>query len=75
MELITASRGDPEEFFHYGLRRLREEKLTTAQVLELVVSLAAFAGTAVEEWAEATDRTTNEVLQQIAMNTAQDGDT
>jgi hypothetical protein len=74
MELITASRGDTEQFFRYGVRRLLEEKLSTGRVLELVIVLASFAGAVVDEWAAATDRTTDEVLQQIAMDMAQDGD-
>lgn len=73
MELITASRGDPEQFFTYGLRRLGEEHLSVADVYELVVVLASSAGTAIEEWAEATERTTTEVMHQIAMD-MQDGD-
>lgn len=72
MELITASFGDETEFVHYVAQRLREEKLSAVEAVELIVSLAIFAGTAISEWADATDRTKDEVMHLIGMDIAQE---
>lgn len=73
LEFMTSSLGsNEEEFVEHVRRRCQEELPDLESVVRLITILASFGGNIVAEWAEATDRTPDEVLQPIALEVAQE---
>ena len=76
LELITASRSgmDDVEFTRYARTRVLEDLGTLDEAVSVITTLAFFAGSAVQAWAEDTERDPDDVLRAIALDAATDDD-